>query len=289
MFGRRKLSGVFTAVVTPFDAGQNIDLQWMRRHLAFQREAGVDGVVVCGTNGEGQSLSFDERCRLIEFVRKNRGGLRVIAATGSNSLAETVQLNRRCARAGVDAALVLPPYFDRSVSEESIARYFTAVADRSSLPIILYNIPALTGIPVAAGILRRVHRHKRIVGMKDSAGDPDATRALIREFPKLSFFCGDDRCHLQALQDGASGLISGHANVFPFAVVDLWRAFSGGEDAAAKQQSLRALVSVFEGLPARAATKYALELAGMPRCYVRPPADELTHDQRELLRARLNP
>ncbi len=290
MFGRRRLQGVYTAIVTPFDTRQNLDFRWLQRHLAFQRASGVDGIVVCGTNGEGHSLSLTEKRRLIEFVRKNRGRLRLIVATGTSSLAECIELSHAARKAGAEALLVPPPFFDHTASEEGIVEYFRRVANASAVPVILYNIPWRTGIPVTSSILRALRGHRRIIAVKDSSGDLDVTRELVSSFPRLQIFCGTDTQHLPALRLGCAGVISGVANVFPDAVVQVWKAHRERRgDAETRQEILTALHRVFEGLPPRAATKYALELAGMPPTHVRPPAVELTPQQKELLRSRLNP
>lgn len=290
MFGRKRLQGVFTAVVTPFDSRQNLDLRWMERHLAFQRASGVDGIVICGTNGEGHSLSLTEKRRLIEFTRKHRGRLRLIVATGTSSLAECIELSHAARKAGAEALLVPPPFFDHTASEEGVIEYFRRVANSSAVPVILYNIPWRTGIPVTPSILRALKGHRRIIGVKDSSGDLEVTRELVTSFPRLQIFCGTDTQHLPALRLGCAGLISGVANVFPDAVVQVWKAHRERRgDAETRQEIVTALTRVFEGLPPRAATKYALELAGMPRTFVRPPAVELTDRQKDLLRSRLNP
>lgn len=287
MSGKQKLTGVYTAVVTPFDSKQRVDLHWMRAHLAFQRNAGVDGVVVCGTNGEGQSLSAAERRNIVEFTCQSRGNLRVIVGAGFNSLTETIDFARFCEDQPVEALLVLPPFFDRGAPEPGIIRFFHILADRIRLPIILYNIPQYTGVHISVRMVKELSSMPTIVGVKDSTGDPESLALYVCEFPKLSIFCGADTLALQALKAGASGLITGLGNVFPSEIVRLWMAFQRAEDAQEAQTLVRALVDAFQGLPARAATKYALHLCGLGQTYVRPPEIELTDVQKAQLTKRL--
>jgi len=282
-----RLGGVYTAVVTPFDSHLNVDTGWMRRHLLFQQQAGVDGVVVCGTNGEGHALSLAERRSIVEHAARHKGRMRLIAGGGFPALPDAVEFSRICSGCGVDALLVFPPHFTRQTDEAGLAGWYAYLADRTRLPIILYHIPQFTGVPITPGLIRRLSQHGNIAGVKDSSGNVPGTETFAREFPKMELFVGSDSHILQSLQAGATGVISGIANVFPKEVVDIWRTFRRGEDAFQTQTLVTALDTLFDGLPARAATKYALHLLGMPATHIRPPELELTKEQKILLTRRL--
>ena len=215
MVSRSRLSGVYAAVVTPFDRGQRVDLDWMTQHITFVRRAGIHGIVVCGTNGEGQWLSAAERRAIVEHVCTHKKSLRLIAGAGFNSLTETAGFAAFCDDYPVDALLIPPPCFDHAASGAGIVNFYRFVAERTSTPIILYNIPQLTGLPITHEMLRELAKVNNIRGVKDSTGDPASTRAFISAFPRLAVFTGHDDCSLQGLRDGAAGMISGLANVFP--------------------------------------------------------------------------
>lgn len=281
------LSGVFTAMVTPFDSAQSVDLRWMRQHLEFLRLGGVDGIVSCGTNGEGHSLSLSERCAIVDFLCAHRKKLKLIVSAGFPSLTETLEFAQFCDSRRVDALLITPPYFDPQPSEDGLAAWFEYLAQRVRTPIFLYNIPQMTGIVITPSLWRRLSRFTQIIGVKDSTGDIASTRAFIESAPNKLIFVGHDKCSAAALHSGASGVITGLSNVFPAQVVQIWRDFRSGKSADQSQELVSALMDAFDGLPPRAATKYALHLCGMPRTHVRPPAIELTPQQEETLRKRL--
>lgn len=288
MFRRARITGVYTAVVTPFDSRDRVDFKWMARHLEFQQMSGVDGVVVCGTNGEGLSLSQKERRSIVEFVHKRWPRLKLIVGGSFPSVGETIEFGQFCDRLRVEALLILPPYFDRTASADGLAEYFRRVAARVRTPIILYNIPHLSGVPITSGLLSRLRKVRSIIGIKDSTGDLDSVRTFVRDNPNLCILNGHDIAAAEALAAGASGLISGLSNVFPAQVVDIWRAHQKGRPTAEAQAAVAALVAAFDGLPQRAASKYALQFLGMPETRVRPPAVELTNQQKDLLRSRLS-
>lgn len=287
MFSKSKLPGVHVAIVTPFDRNQRVDLKWMSLHLAFLRQAGTHGVVVCGTNGEGQWLSAAERRTIVKHVSEHKRGLRLIVGAGFPSLTETAEFAAFCDYYPVDALLITPPYFDHRASEQGVTRFYRFVERRTKTPLLLYNIPQFTGLTITHQMLRELSKSGNIAGVKDSTGDPDSTRAFIEAFPRLTVFTGNDLRSLQGLRDGAAGVISGLANVFPAQVAAIWTAFKKGRGDE-EQQLAAALSDALRGFPARAATKYALRLCGMPETFVRPPEVELTEEDKAELRARLN-
>ena len=284
---KARLAGVYAAVVTPFDRKQNIDFKWMTQHLAFLRNQGVDGIVVCGTNGEGTSLSVEERKRVVEHAFEKKQNLKLIVGAGFLSMTETAGFARFCDGFKPDALLVLPPFFDRSASVQGIADYYHYVADNCRTPILLYNIPQFSGVTITHSLLHRLAGVKNIIGVKDSTGDAASTCSFIKTFPDKLVFTGNDHRMAEGLRDGAVGCISGHANVFAAQVVQVWRDFKKGADTADAQFGLSALADQFDELPARAATKYALHLCGLPRTFVRPPEVELTDEQKAILTERL--
>ncbi len=279
--------GVFSAIITPFNKGGELDLDYVTGHLRFQERAGIHGVVPSGSNGEGPSLSLDERKRLVEHVVTNKGKLRVIAGAGCASLPETIELTQFAASAGADAVLLLPPFYFKDVTPPGLAEYFRQVLDSASIPMLLYNIPALAGLPISDELLGALAGHPNLYGVKDSSGDPDRPDQYIKRFPKLRIFVGTDDLAETALQAGATGLISGLGNVYPELMVEIYTRFQRGEDVSGVQRKISRYKQVFKRYPFRGGSKYALTLRGFPMSFVRPPLVDLTEEQQAALQNEL--
>ena len=206
-----KLSGLFTAIFTPLDLHGEIALDLFRPLLEFQRSAGIDGLVVCGTNGEGVSLSIPERKAALDTVLAQKGDFTVVAGTGASSVVDAIELTQHAAAAGADAALVLPPFFFKSPSARGLADYFRAVMDSVDLPIMLYNIPQFSAVPIMDDLLALLSSHPNLAGVKDSAGDLTRTLEFIRRFPSLKIFASADRLAAECYTNGGAGLHFGRS------------------------------------------------------------------------------
>lgn len=274
----KEISGVLTAMVTPFDREGRLNLKLIPEYLAFQKAGGVEGIVPCGTNGEATSLSVDERKSVLETVLANRGDLLVVAGTGAASVTDAVELTRHASDAGADGVLVLPQFFYKNVSAQGLAAYFRRVMDASRIPVLLYNIPQQTAVPITDELLDLLRDHPRMAGIKDSAGNWERTSALIQGNPALRIFCGADELLSRALQAGGAGGISGTANGFPELVSGVKRgtAERRGEEAQAK---LDAAKNVLLQYPLIAVNKSVLAHRGVGRMHVRPPLVDLTAQQ----------
>jgi 4-hydroxy-tetrahydrodipicolinate synthase len=287
-----RLQGVLTAIVTPFAANGDLALEHMPALLEFQRQAGIDGVVVCGTNGEGTSLSVDERKRTLEAVLADRGGLKVIAATGAANLPDTIELTRHAASAGADGALVLPPFFFKQPTVQGLAAWFAQVLEAADLPILLYNIPHQSAIAISDELIGLLSDHANLSGIKDSAGDWDVTAHTIARWPQLRVFAGSDRLGARiAHTPAAAGSISGTANPFPEIIAGIHRAHAQdphGNGAEAAQQRADALIDILLRYPLIAVSKSIMAHRGLPRLAVRSPLIDLTSAQEESLLAELH-
>jgi dihydrodipicolinate synthase/N-acetylneuraminate lyase len=279
-----------TAIVTPFDTQGELALEHMPALLDLQIRAGIDGVVVCGTNGEGTALSVDERKRVLESVLAHRGGLTVVAGTGATSVTDAQELTRHAAAAGADGALILPPFFVKDPAPEGVAAYFRAVLDCADLPMLLYSIPQMTAVPITDAILDLLVGHPNLAGLKDSAGEWDRTFELITRYPDLRVFPGSDYLAALGYCHGAVGCISGGANAFPevvAAVRDQPDSAAGGPMSQRAQGRLSVLTDILRRYPFVAVSKSVLAHRGMPRLGVRPSLVNLTPDQEESLLAEL--
>lgn len=275
----RELRGVCTAMVTPFDERGELNLSALGPYLDFQRSAGIEGVVVAGTNGEGPSLAVDERKRLLEAVLARRGDLLVIAGTGAASVTDACELVRHAGTAGADAVLVLPPFFFKNPPASGVAAYFRAVMDAADLPVLLYSIPQQTAVPITDDIIDLVCDHPRFAGLKDSAGAWDRTQELLSSPRAKAVFPGSDFLLARGKAAGAVGNISGTANSLPELVVGVVRAVRDGRDCAPEQERLNQAIGVIQRYPLMATNKSILVRRGVPRMWVRPPLIDLTQEQ----------
>lgn len=286
------LHGIFAAAITPFDAQGVFQPDWQAQHLAWLQQHGIQGVLVAGTNGEGPSLSYAERCAVIDAAVQHHGALQLIAGTGTPSLNETVALSRYALEAGVDAVLLVPPYYFRDAEETGLVAYFRAVCDAlpSDSRVLLYHIPRYTGVPITTGLLAslRASHPQQCYGLKDTGGDAAHTGALVREFPELCVLGGSDHLVAANLRVGVRGQISGLANAVPDLLVGLARAFQAGEPVDAWQERIVAVQQLVKRYPLHSATKLiAAERMGLPPVSVRPPLRDLTPAEHDALRAEL--
>ncbi len=281
-----RLGGIIPAVVTPFgEGGGQTDFKWMERHLTFLREAGVHGVLACGTTGEGPSLGLSERKEVIDTCLENRGTMAVMAGTGCASLTDTVELSRYAVERGVDAVLVVPPFYFKNPSEEGLAAYYRALlrALPAQARLALYNIPGFSAVEVTDGLLDQLSADfpQQVSGIKDSSGSLERTLAYIERHPRLATWAGDEGTAAAALKGGACGVISALANVFPDVMLDLWRAHQRGEELGRYDASIQRLKHAVGRHSPPVAAKSLLEgVHGFPPSSVRPPLVDLTPDEK---------
>jgi len=279
--------GAFTATLTPFDERGEVDFDYIRRHLRYQEENGIDGVVPSGTNGEGPSLSLHERKRIVEFVIQNKGSMLVIAGTGCANLPETIELTSFAAEVGADAVLIVPPYFYKNVARHGLADYYRRVLDSAPIPVLLYNIPSLTGVEITDDLLQALADRPNLAGVKDTSGDIAGTKAYVANFPDLAILNGSDWLIQESLAAGAAGTISGLSNVFPHLISAIYDDFRAGKDVSDAQQRINSLKDIFAKYPPFAGNKFALTRQGFPLTHVRPPLVDLSKDERRRMQAEL--
>jgi 4-hydroxy-tetrahydrodipicolinate synthase len=288
------LYGVFAPIVTPFrPSNGEVDLPWIKEHLAYLRARGCHGVVPCGTNGEAPSLSVAERLLVVEAALSAADGMFVVAGTGAAALPDAIALTRHAFQAGADAVLVMPPFYYRRPPDAGVAEWYRRLFD-VAVPangrVLLYHIPQTTGVPISDELIRALQAsHGEIIyGIKDSTGDPLQGKHFRETFPTLAYFAGNDHRVVETCQAGGAGSITAGANVFPDLVAAAQRSARGEGDPALAQTRLSAARSVLDAFPLQPATKAALaEIAGLPLTGVRPPQVELTPAQRAELRTAL--
>ena len=210
------LQGSLVAIVTPmFEDGQ-LDIPSLRALIDFHVEQGSDGIVIVGTTGESPTVDFDEHCLLIKTaVSQVNGRIPVIAGTGANSTKEAIFLTKKAKELGVDACLLVAPYYNKP-TQEGLFQHFTAVADAVNIPQILYNVPGRTACDISNDTTLRLAAHPNIVGIKDATGGIErGTDLLLRAPADFAVYSGDDATALSLMLLGGKGVISVTANVAP--------------------------------------------------------------------------
>ncbi len=210
------LSGLITALATPFRADGSLDIDGWQRLLRLQLEGGVHGVVVAGSTGEASTLSDDEYDQLLaSAVAQVAGRLPVLAGTGLSGTARTIAQTRRAAAAGATHALVVTPPYVRPTQAGLIAHY-RAVADQGGLPVVLYNVPGRTGCDMLPDTVAELAQHPNIVGIKEAVGEAGRVQALLAlRAPGFVVLSGDDGTAARSIQAGMEGLISVGSNALP--------------------------------------------------------------------------
>jgi 4-hydroxy-tetrahydrodipicolinate synthase len=233
-------SGSIVAIVTPMAESGEIDHAAWDRLLDWHLENGTDAIVVVGTTGESPTVTLDEAAELVRRAAARLDGrLPVIAGSGTNSTATTIERTRRLAEAGADAVLVVTPYYNKP-TQEGLYRHYVAVAEASAVPVILYNVPARTGVDLLPGTVERLAAHPRIVALKEATGSLQRLAELQQRCgDELEFLSGDDPIAAEAMLAGARGVISVTANVAPRAMHELTAAALAGDAALARELDAR--------------------------------------------------
>ena len=245
----RPFRGVYTALITPFTKGGNVDEEALQAIIEFQIENGIDGLVPCGTTGESPTLSHEEHDRVVELTVEYAGGrVPVIAGAGSNATSEAIRLSRHAQDVGADALLQVNPYYNKP-TQKGLYLHFKAVADSVKIPVILYNIKGRTGINVETPtIVRLMTDCSNIKGVKEASGNLDQMKDVIQNrIDGFSVLSGDDNMTLSLLREGGDGVVSVASNLIPRQLVDfVHTALNGDFDQAQKEEDR--LMEFFKGL-----------------------------------------
>jgi 4-hydroxy-tetrahydrodipicolinate synthase len=267
-FGR-----LMTAMITPMTSGGAVDYDGAARLAAYLvDDMRSEGLVVNGTTGEAPTTTDEEKARLVTVVREAVGDrATVIAGVGTNITAHSVELARQAERAGAHGLLVVTPYYNKP-AQDALAAHFTAIADATGLPVIIYDIPSRTGTAVASDTLIRLAAHPRIVAVKDAKGDLAGSSHVIAH-TDLAYYSGDDPMNLPLWSVGGAGCISVTAHVVGDRIYAMLEAFTAGRNAEAAELH-RSMLPVNVGLfrnQAAVLTKAAMDLLGLPGGGVRGP------------------
>jgi len=285
---KRKINGIMPPLTTPFDERGELDLASLAFNVERYNDTGLAGYVALGSNGEAVHLNDAERVKVIQTIQRSATPDHVIVG-GINELSTRAALEsiKRAADCGVDAVLVVTPYFYKaSMTQETLYRYYVEVADNSSVPVLVYNVPQNTGVVIDSATIARLASHQNIVGVKDSAGNFGAFAETLRLVPEnFSVMCGSGSILLPSLLMGGAGAVLAIACAAPEACVQLYLAARSGEMEKAVDLQRR-LAPVSHAVTTRfgvSGLKAAMNLLGFKGGSVRSPLVPLPSDDREQL------
>lgn len=279
--------GAATALVTPLTQ-DGIDYTAFGKLIDWQIESGIDALVICGTTGEGSTLTDEEHREAIRFaVKRAAKRVPVIAGTGSNDTEYAIDLTRFSCDAGADASLVVTPYYNKA-TQKGLVAMFTAIADAADMPMILYNVPSRTGVSIEPETYLALADHPNIVAIKEANGNISKiveTAALVGD--KLDIYSGNDDQIVPVMSVGGKGVISVLSNLLPKETSEICHAFMNGDVARSLKMQLdylpliHALFSEVNPIPVKA----AMHAMGFCEDYLRLPLTAMEAEHRETLLA----
>jgi len=278
----------YVAAPTPCDKSLKFDDGLYKDMLAYYKEKGADGIVVCGTTGEFPSFSTVERKKVAETAFKHRSGLAIIVQPGTSNQPETVELATHAAANGADGLLVIPPFYYKNPPLEGLIAYYTPVFEAVKIPVHLYHIPGTSAVPISHELLHAMERYPHLAGIKDSTGDAAGYQKFVEAFPKLNMMSGTENNLKPALQAGMGAILAGGLFVEETAAV--FAAHRAGKDLDAPYNRLRAASQLLRpgGVGAYGPMKFALsQRMGSRQAYQRPPFLDVTEEQKSIIVAKL--
>jgi len=285
-------NGVFPPIPTSFGPDGQLDLDALRANIARWNEAGLAGYVALGSNGEAPLLDADESTAVIRAVREAMApGMTLIAGAGRESTRDTIRACRAAAEGGAEAVLVITPgYYKGAMTGDALRRHFEAVADASPIPVLVYNMPANTGVNIPVSTVAELAGHPNVAGIKDSAGNIDQLSAIVRSTPDgFEVMVGNTGAFLPGMLLGATGGILALANVAPGQTVALYQAARAGrwDEARALHDRLVPVGNAVTRIYGVPGLKAALDLlgyaGGQPRPPLLPAPPEAVNDVRQTL------
>ena len=277
------VGNISTAMITPFDSKGNVDFQKLSTLIDYLLKNGTDSLVVAGTTGESPTLTTEKKIALFEFtVKEVNGRVPVIAGTGSNNTKDSIKLTKKAEEAGVDCVMLVTPYYNKP-SQEGMYRHFKAIAEETSLPVMLYNVPGRTVASLAPETAIRLAEIPNISAIKEASGDLDAITKIIAETPEDFYvYSGDDGLTLPILAVGGRGVVSVASHIVGSDMQQMIKNYTNGQTATAAliHQKLLPIMKELFKAPNPAPVKTALQLKGLDVGSVRLPLIPLNEDER---------
>ncbi|USK71324.1 4-hydroxy-tetrahydrodipicolinate synthase [Peribacillus asahii] len=281
---------ILTAMVTPFDHNGEIDFNAAKNLINYLIDNGTDGLVVAGTTGESPTLTTEEKVELFKFVVEVvNGRIPVIAGTGSYNTKASIDLTKLAEQAGVDGIMLVAPYYNKP-SQEGLYQHFKAIAESTSLPVMLYNIPGRSIVNISVETVVRLAQIPNIVSIKDASGNLDAMTAIISQTPEdFSLYSGDDGLTLPVLSIGGTGVISVASHIIGNEMQAMIENFKNGklQEAALAHRSLLPVIKALFAAPNPSPVKAALNLKGTHVGGVRLPIIPLNDEETSALQQAL--
>ena len=277
-------SGVYPAMVTPFDANERIDFEQLRDDAQRLESAGVDGLVPVGSTGESATLTHDEHVEVVEAVIDAVDDVPVVAGTGSNNTREALELSERAADAGADALLLISPYYNKP-EQRGLVEHYRTIADAVDLPQIVYNVPSRTGRNIDPDTAVELASHENVTGYKAASGDLGQITEIVERTrdERFAVLSGDDALTLPTVSVGGRGTISVAANVEPERICAMVGAALSGDDERARRihhelgDLFRALFVETNPVP----VKEAMRIRGDGPARLRSPLTRLSEEHRD--------
>lgn len=284
------LKGSLVALITPMNQDGSINYEQLRDLIDWHIENGTDGIVAVGTTGESATLPVEEHLAVIEATVKHvNKRIPVIAGTGANNTVEAIALSQAAEQAGADYTLSVVPYYNKP-SQEGIYQHFKAIAEATSIPMVIYNVPGRTVVSMINDTILRLAEIPNIVGVKEASGKIGSNIELINSVPEgFAVLSGDDPTGLPFMLCGGHGVVTVAANVAPKLFADMCRAALEGDIATARRLNEQ-LIPIYNTMfcePSPAAPKWGLSLLGKCEPHVRLPLVALTEDGQAKVRAAL--
>lgn len=283
--------GAGVAIITPMKDNGDVNYDKLEELIEFHIKGGTDAIIICGTTGESATLSMEEHRKVIaETVRFAKGRIPVIAGAGSNATATAIQHSKEAEEDGADGLLIVTPYYNKA-TQGGLIRHYSAIADATKLPIIVYSVPSRTGTNVLPETMATLFKEKEnIVGLKEATGNmAQASKTMYLTDGKLDMYSGEDGLVVPLMAIGAIGVISVIANIAPRQTHDMCQAFLDGDVAKAREMQLKslplvdALFSEVNPIP----VKKAMNLMGMDVGPLRAPLYEMTEENAEKLKVEM--
>jgi 4-hydroxy-tetrahydrodipicolinate synthase len=279
---------LLTAMVTPFDQNGEIDFNATRGLVNYLIDNGTDGIVVAGTTGESPTLTSEEKVALFQFVVDVvNGRVPVIAGTGSNNTRASISLTKQAEEAGVDGIMLVAPYYNKP-SQEGMYQHFKAIAESTSLPIMIYNIPGRCVVNISVETIVRLSQLPNIVAVKEASGNLDAIAEMISQTPNdFTLYSGDDALTLPVLAIGGAGVVSVASHVIGNEMQEMIHQFKNGQvqEAANTHRRLLPIMKALFTAPNPAPVKAALNINGVNVGGLRLPLLPLSAEEKSALQA----
>ena len=284
------LKGSLVALITPMNQDGSIHYEQLRDLIDWHIESGTDGIVAVGTTGESATLSVEEHLSVIEETVKHvNKRVPVIAGTGANNTLEAIALSQAAEKAGADFTLSVVPYYNKP-SQEGIYQHFKTIAEATSIPMIIYNVPGRTVVSMTNDTILRLSEIPNIVGVKEASGNVGSNIELINRAPEgFAVLSGDDHTALPFMLCGGHGVVTVAANAAPKLFADMCRTALQGDIALARELNDR-LIPIYDTMfcePSPAAPKWAVSALGKCEPHVRLPLVPLTENGQAKVRAAL--